>query len=171
MGIAADLQYSFPPPNLVQRLGQRFVSSRGGTWVMARTLPALDTAVGRLTGGRQSVPSIASALPVADLTTTGRKSGLRRTTHLICIPIGDTLALVGTNFGQPLTPDWVANLEANPQASLTFRGASVEVVARPATAAEFEEVMTAAAQIFVGYARYRQRITERRIRIFVLEAA
>jgi hypothetical protein len=29
MGIAADLQYSFPPPNLVQRLGQRFVSSRG----------------------------------------------------------------------------------------------------------------------------------------------
>jgi deazaflavin-dependent oxidoreductase (nitroreductase family) len=171
MGIAADLQYSFPPPNLVQRLGQRIVSSRGGTWVMARTLPALDTALGRLSGGRQSVPGIASALPVADLTTIGRKSGLRRTTHLICIPIGDTLALVGTNFGQPSTPDWVANLEANPQASLTFRGRSVDVLARPATVAEFEEVMTTAARIFVGYARYRQRITGRRVRIFVLEAA
>jgi deazaflavin-dependent oxidoreductase (nitroreductase family) len=48
------------------------------------------------------------------VTTTGRRSGLRRTTHLIAVPYGDTLALLGTNFGQPATPAWALNLEADP---------------------------------------------------------
>jgi len=36
----------------------------------------------------------ARILPPLDLTTTGRRSGLPRTTHLIAIPYEDTLALV-----------------------------------------------------------------------------
>ena len=63
-----------------------------------------------------------TGIPVVDVTTTGRKSGQRRTTHLIAIPYTDTLALIGTNFGQPSTPAWVLNLEADPHARIAYRG-------------------------------------------------
>ena len=43
-------------------------------------------------------PGLFTPLPVVDVTTTGRRSGLRRTSHLIPIPTSDTLALLGTNF-------------------------------------------------------------------------
>ena len=149
---------------------QQVASSRGGAWLLAKTLPHLDDVVGRLSNGRQSIPGLFTGLPVVEVTTTGRRSGLRRTSHLIPIPISDTLALLGTNFGQPATPAWVFNLEADPRASVVFRRASAEVVARPATRAETEEIMATASGIYGGYAKYRQRTRGRRsIRIFVLE--
>ena len=47
-----------------------------------------------------------------------------------------------------------------------------DVVARPATDAEAEEVFALAATFYVGYRNYRQRVGERRrIRVFVLEPA
>ncbi|MGZ5405043.1 MAG: nitroreductase/quinone reductase family protein [Nocardioides sp.] len=53
---------------------------------------------------------------------------------------------------------------------MTYRGTSREVVARPATAADSEEIFTLAATFYVGYRNYRQRIGDRRrIRVFVLE--
>ena len=171
MTIAAELGYAFKPANPFQRLMQAMVSSRPGAWLFSKLLPTLDTAVGRLTGGRHSVPGLLAGLPVIDVTTTGRKSGLRRTTHLISIPVGDTLALLGTNFGQASTPAWVYNLEADPRATVTYRNRSLDVVARPATPSEFDEVMANSAGIYGGYRKYRQRVTGRRIRIFVLEPA
>ena len=89
--------------------------------------------VGRVERGRTSAPAVLAGLPVLDLTTTGRKSGAPRTTHLISVPVGDTLALLGTNFGQGATPAWVLNLEAEPRASVTYKGRTLEVVARPAS--------------------------------------
>ena len=92
MGIAADLDYSFPPPNVFQRLMQQVASSRGGAWLLAKTLPRLDHVVGRLSNGRQSIPGLFTGLPVVDVTTTGRRSGLRRTSHLIAVPdLGHTV--------------------------------------------------------------------------------
>jgi deazaflavin-dependent oxidoreductase (nitroreductase family) len=150
-------------------MGQRFASSRCGAWLFSKTLHRLDDGVGRLSRGRHSVPGFFAGLPVVDVTTTGRRSGLPRTTHLIPIPIGDTLALVGTNFGQPSTPAWALNLEAEPRARVAFRSASREVVARPATEPETEQVMVTASAVYGGYSKYRQRITGRRVRIFVLD--
>jgi deazaflavin-dependent oxidoreductase (nitroreductase family) len=108
---------------------------------------------------------------VVDLTTTGRRSGLRRTSHLIAVPYADTLALLGTNFGQPSTPAWALNLEADPRTTLRHRGASLEAVARPATADEHAAVLAGSAAVYVGYLKYQRRITGRRLRIFVLEPA
>ena len=104
-------------------------------------------------------------------TTTGRKSGLRRTSHLIAVPYADTLALLGTNFGQSGTPAWVLNLEADPRATLTHHGATLEAIARPATDAEQAEVLAGSAAVYGGYLKYQDRITHRRLRIFVLEHA
>lgn len=171
MSFAVDLGYAFKPPNRFQRLVQACAASRPGAWLFSKLLHHLDDAVGRLSGGRHSVPGLLAGLPVIDVTTTGRRSGLRRTTHLISIPVGDTLALLGTNFGQATTPAWVLNLEADPRASVTFRGRTLEVVALPATEAESEAVMAASAGIYGGYRKYRTRITGRRVRIFVLAPA
>ena len=171
MGLADDLGYRLEPANPFQRLVLGFASTRPGAWFFSRTLPHLDDLVGQLSRGRTSVPELLAGLPVVDVTTTGRRSGLRRPTHLIAVPVGDTLALLGTNFGQSATPAWVLNLEADPHATVALHGTTREVVARPASESEFREVLANSAGVYAGYLKYQQRITDRRLRIFVLEPA
>ena len=168
MGLADDLGYRHRRPNAFQRLLQAFASTRPGAWTFSKVLRHLDDVVVRLSKGRTSAPEVLAGLPVLDVTTTGRKSGLRRTTHLIAVPIDDTLALLGTNFGQPSTPAWVLNLEADPQATVTYRGHTLPVVARPATDAERDAVTARSRGIYGGYEKYQQRINGRRVRIFVV---
>ena len=171
MGLADDLGYRLRSPNPFQASIQRFASTRPGAWLFSKVLRHLDDAVGRLTKGRTSAPEVLAGLPVLEMTTTGRKSGLRRTTHLIAVPIGDTLALLGTNFGQPSTPAWVLNLEAEPRSRVTYKQRTCEAVARPANADEQAAVLAGSAQVYGGYLKYQQRITGRRLRIFVLDPA
>ncbi len=148
---------------------QGLASSRPGAWLFSHVLRHLDDAVGRLSGGRTSAPRLLAGIPVLEVTTTGRKSGLRRTSHLIAVPFGDTLALLGTNFGQPRTPAWVLNLEADPRATVTHAGRTAEVRARPATDQEQAAVLAGSARVYGGYLKYQRRITGRRLRIFLLE--
>ena len=171
MSLSADLNYGHRDANAFQRLVQSFSSTRPGAWLFSKFLRHLDEAVMRLTGGKHSAPGLLAGLPVLDLTTTGRKSGQPRTSHLISIPMGDDLALLGTNFGQPKTPAWVLNLESEPRAAVRYRDVTAAVTARPATPAERARVMARAAGIYGGYEKYQQRITGRDVRIFVLESA
>jgi deazaflavin-dependent oxidoreductase (nitroreductase family) len=171
MGLAADLGYHLRRPNAFQRGMQTVASSRPGAWLFSRVLRHLDSVVGRLSRGRTSAPELLAGIPVVDVTTTGRKSGLRRTSHLIAVPYADTLALLGTNFGQPSTPAWVLNLEADPRATLSHHGTTLEAVARPATEEEQAAVLAGSTSVYGGYLKYQRRITGRRLRIFVLEPA
>ncbi len=172
MGLATDLGYSHRTANPLHRATRWFGGTRSGGWVFSRTLRHLDNAVGKLTRGRQSAPGLLAGLAVLDLTTTGRKSGQRRTSHLIAAPFADTIALLGTNFGQESTPAWALNLEADPHATVSYRGTSREVVARLATADEADEIFARGAEFYAGYRNYRQRVGgTRRIRVFVLETA
>ncbi|EAP99044.1 hypothetical protein JNB_02710 [Janibacter sp. HTCC2649] len=169
MGLAQDLAYHHAKANVAQRGVRRFAGSRPGAWLFSHTLRHLDTGIGRLTHGRHSAPSLLSGLAVLSLTTTGRRSGTPRASHLIATPHGGDLALIGTNFGQELTPAWVLNLEANPRATLTYRGISAAVVARAATPEEADEVFRAASTFYPGYGNYRSRIAgRRRVRVFIL---
>jgi hypothetical protein len=120
MGIAADLGYGIPRPNLFQRGVHSFASTRIGAWTFSKLLRHLDDLVGRVSKGRTSAPELLAGLPVLDITTTGRRSGAPRRTHLIAVPYADTLALLGTNFGQRSTPAWVLNLEADPHLTVTI---------------------------------------------------
>ena len=172
MGLAADLDYHHRTANPVHRAGRLLGGTRAGGWLFSRTLRHLDDLVGRLSRGRHSAPGLLTGIAVLDLTTTGRRSGERRTSHLIATPYDGNLALLGTNFGQQSTPAWALNLEADPRATVTYRGTSRDVVARPATPVEAEEVFTLAATFYVGYRHYRRRVGDRRrIRVFVLETA
>ena len=59
-----------------------------------------------------------------------------------------------------------------PKATVRYRNRTAEVTARPATEAEFAQVLASSGSIYQGYRKYQQRIGDRRrLRIFVLEPA
>ena len=171
MGLAEAIGYESRPANAAQRLMQQVASSKPGAWAFSKVLHRADIRLHRWSKGRYTVPTIVAGLPVVMLTTTGAKSGRARTMPLLTIPVGDDLAIIGTNFGQTSTPGWVYNLEADPHATVTYRDREVAVVARAATDDEFDVAFTAAAKVYPGYDKYRRRISGREIRVFVLQPA
>lgn len=144
-------------------------ATRAGSWIFQRTLHRIDRPLYRWTNGRLTAPGLLAGLPVIMVTTTGARSGQLRAMPLAGIPVGEDLAIVGSNFAQPRTPAWVYNLEADARAQVTWRDRVVPVRARPASPAERETVWARGAEVYGGFAAYRRRITERTVRIFVLE--
>lgn len=172
MGLATDLGYSHHTSNPLFRATRAFASTTLGGKVFSRTLRHLDDFVARASKGNKSSVEILAGLAVLDVTTTGRKSGQPRTSHLVAAPYEDDLALLGTNFGQTSTPAWALNLEANPRATVSYRGQTRSAVARPATPEEADRIFELAGDFYPGYQRYRERVGDsRRIRVFVLTEA
>jgi deazaflavin-dependent oxidoreductase (nitroreductase family) len=108
---------------------------------------------------------------VLTITTTGARSGARRTVPLLGVPYGDDIAVIGTRFAQPGTPGWYYNLRANPTAEVTYREKTVRAAAREAGDDERAAIWDRARSIYAGYEAYARRITARKIRIMVLSAA
>lgn len=129
----------------------------------------LDGLVARLSRDRVSLPVVLAGLPVISLTTTGRRSGLPRRTRLIAIPVDETLALLGTNFGRRTTPAWTLNLRANPVATIDHEGTTATVTASPATSEERAAILAAAAARFAGTVSFEERLRDKRpVDVFVL---
>ena len=57
-------------------------------------------------------------VPLLLLTTTGARSGQRRTTPVGYLPDGDRLIIFATRGGSPSNPDWYYNLLAHPEATV-----------------------------------------------------
>jgi deazaflavin-dependent oxidoreductase (nitroreductase family) len=169
MGAMQLLGLEVRPANMVQRGMQRVASTRPAAWVFAKIMHPVDKLLYRMTGGRLTVPGLVAGLPVVMLTTTGARSGQRRTMPLVAIPAGGDLAVIGSNYGQASTPGWVYNLEADPSAEITYRDRSVPVTARRADPTETDHAFERAAEVYPGYAKYRVRADHRDIRVFVLE--
>ncbi|MEV5507811.1 nitroreductase family deazaflavin-dependent oxidoreductase [Streptomyces orinoci] len=159
---------------VVERIVQRVSSSRAFARVGPYFVPALDSAVHRLTGGRAMLS--ARLLPSLVLTSTGARSGLPRRTPLACLPERDAdgaecgWIVIGSNFGRPAHPAWTANLLARPRAEISRRGRQVPVTARLLRGAEREAVWRRVVAFWPPYARYQARV-EREIRLFRLESS
>lgn len=136
---------------------------------MTRLVTPLDRMLHDATKGKVSVTGGLIASPTFLLSTAGAKSGQMRTTPLSAIPVGDELALIGSNGGSGKVPGWAHNLRANPTASVSYNGRIVEVTAREANEYEYEAVFDAAVRIYPGYSAYRQRANHH-IPVFILEA-
>jgi deazaflavin-dependent oxidoreductase (nitroreductase family) len=152
----ADRHYS-----LLNRSIHKFASSRFGAWFGARALHHFDRAFLRLSGNRRTLTSIISGLPVMMLTTTGAKSGQPRSVPLICLrdeqrPGG--YALIASNWGQPHYPAWYYNLKAHPRASGLVDGQAAEYEAYEASGEEYGRFWQSAADTYLGYNLYKQRI-------------
>ena len=169
MGLISELDYEVKDANAIQRVTQKVAASGPGAWVFQRIMYPIDKGLYRLTKGRLTVPGLMAGLPVIMMTTTGAKTGKDRTMPLVGIPMGDDLAVMGSNFGQSSTPGWVYNLRAKPEATVEFGSESVAVAARSATTAETERAFEAGAAFYGGFPKYRQRASHREIEVFVLE--
>ncbi len=169
MGLISELRYEVKDANALQRVTQKVAASGPCAWVFQRTLYPIDKGLYRLTKGRLTVPGLMAGLPVVMLTTTGAKTGKDRTMPLLGIPVGDDIAVIGSNYGQKSTPGWVYNLRAKPEATIAYGSEPIEVTARAATEDETERAFDAGAAFYGGFPKYRQRASHREIEVFVLE--
>jgi deazaflavin-dependent oxidoreductase (nitroreductase family) len=141
----------------------------GALEFMPKLLPqitATDKALQKVTKGRVSILDVAG-LPNLTLTVRGRKSGLPRSTPLLAVPRGDAWLVAGSNFGGPKQPVWVVNLEANPDAQITVKGRTMDVMSRRLEGDEREAAWAHMLTVWPNYDTYAER-TERRIKVFEL---
>jgi deazaflavin-dependent oxidoreductase (nitroreductase family) len=131
-------------------------------------LTPLDRFVHRISGGRYMLSR--GMVPTLMLTTTGAKSGQPRTVPLACIPDGDTIYLVGSNFGREHHPAWTGNLLKTPQAEVSYEGDTFPVEARLLTDDEKTAVWPKVLEIWPTYDRYVAR-SGRNLRVFRLQRA
>ena len=78
----------------------------------------------RANGGKVGGPF--EGAPLLLLTTTGAKSGQRRTSPLMYMPDNNRMIIFASKAGAPTNPDWYHNLVAHPEATIevgteTFR--------------------------------------------------
>jgi deazaflavin-dependent oxidoreductase (nitroreductase family) len=102
------------------------------------------------------------------LTTTGRKSGEKRTTPLIYGRRGDDVVLVASDGGAPTHPPWYLNLKADPDVEVRIKGERFKARARDATPEERPELWRTMAGYHPPYDEYERR-TDREIPVIVLE--
>jgi deazaflavin-dependent oxidoreductase (nitroreductase family) len=105
------------------------------------------------------------------LTTTGRKTGEKRTSMLTS-PISDAnrVVLIASYGGGPKHPQWYLNLQANPKVELTRRGTTSEWIARTASPEERAELWPQVTATYKGYAGYQEK-TDREIPVVIFTPA
>jgi F420H(2)-dependent quinone reductase len=123
----------------------------------------------RISGGRIRRSFLfTGGMPILVLTTTGRKSGQRRSTPVGYLKHGKAFAVLASNAGNDRSPAWWLNLQADPSAEILADRARVAVKARRADAAEEKALWSEFARLNPGFDEYRN-LTERRIPVVLLE--
>jgi F420H(2)-dependent quinone reductase len=111
---------------------------------------------------------LAGGQPVLALTTTGRRSGRRRTTTVAYVRDGDAYAVGALNLSSDHHPAWCLNLLADPRGWIDVDGRRRRVRAREATGDEAERLWTR----FAGQQpqiRHARAIARRQVPLMVLE--
>ena len=145
---------------------QKVAGSKLFADIGSKVVPPIDRLVSKLTGGRIVIS--AGMVPSLVLTVKGRKSGQPRRTPLATLPVDGGFLVVGSNFGKEDHPAWTGNLMANPEASVSFKGKDIRVVAHLLDADEKKEVWPKLLEIWPTYDRYVER-SGRDLRVFKLE--
>jgi deazaflavin-dependent oxidoreductase (nitroreductase family) len=104
------------------------------------------------------------------LTTTGAKSGQRRVSPLAYFRIDGKLIIIGSFAGAAVSPAWVHNLRANPQAHVEVGTEEFDVTASELTSAEREQLFPKVTAAAPGFAEYQAK-TSRVIPLFELHRA
>ncbi len=134
--------------------------------VLIKWMTAANTWVYRATGGRLGNRFLRGA-PVCLITTTGRKSGQKRTVALIYLEDGDRVVLVASKGGMEHHPQWYLNMETNPDVEVEIGTTITPMRARRASDAEKAEYWPRLLEIYPDYADYQAR-TKRNIPVMIL---
>ncbi len=104
------------------------------------------------------------------VTTTGRRTGQRRTTPMMFHPDGDRLLLIASNMGAPRHPEWYLNLEADPHVTVEVGAETYEATAVPATGDERERLWSTLKETYPFFADH-EAATDRVIPVVVVTRA
>ncbi len=129
---------------------------------------ALAVSLYRRTKGRVGATVVGGDTPVLLLTSTGRKTGVRRTRPLGYYRDGTRFVLCGSNGGSDTTPAWTLNLRSNPTATIEVGADSMTVTASEAAGDEYERLWKAFTTANPNYLRYLDK-TRRKLPLVVLE--
>jgi len=119
----------------------------------------------KLSGGR-----IGGRIHKADvllLTTTGRKTGKKRTTPLLYVRDGNRLVIIASNGGRPIDPSWWMNLKRNPIAMVQVKSLKETIYAQRAIGSEKERLWRLMTNVYPAYDNYLKK-TDRDIPVVVL---
>ncbi len=119
----------------------------------------------RETGGE--VGYIWNGVPTLLLTSTGRRTGQKRTSALIFGRDADDYLVVASMGGAPSHPMWYLNLQANPEATIQVQAETLAVVAHTASVAEKPRLWKIVTDVWPNYDVYQSR-TDRDIPVVVL---
>jgi len=97
--------------------------------------------------------------PVLLLTSTGAKSGERRTTPVVYQPDGERMVIFASKAGAAENPAWYHNLRANPTATVEVGTDTVEVEAIVTEGDERERLFSKQKQLMPQFADYEQKTT------------
>ncbi len=106
--------------------------------------------------------------PLVLLTTTGARTGQRRTTPVVCLPADGRLYVFASKAGAPSHPDWYRNLVAHPEVTVEYGAETFTARATPLEGAERDRVYAEQAARLPNFADY-QAATERVIPVVALD--
>ena len=109
-------------------------------------------------------------IPVALLTTTGRKSGQPRVSPLYFLRDGDRVIVAASKVGAEKNPMWYLNLKADPKVSVQIKREVLDLTARDASEEERAKYWPQLVKMYPSYEDY-QSWTDRIIPLVVCEPA
>lgn len=120
----------------------------------------------RANGGK--VGGVWEGRPLILLTTTGAKSGKRRTRPMMYLPDGDRLLVFASKGGAPTNPAWYHNLLAHPEVTVEVGTETYEANATVLKGEERDRLFARQAELYPQFGQYQARTT-RKIPVIALE--
>jgi len=137
------------------------LGARGLRWAGKLNVPLYRWSGGRI-GGK------VNRAPVLLLTTTGRRSGQKRTAPVVYLADGESAVVINTNAGNAKVPAWSLNLQANPEAEVERGRRRYPVRARIAEGEERADLWRRHNEQYAGFDDYQVKL-EREALVIVLE--
>ncbi len=120
----------------------------------------------RANGGK--VGGMWEGKPLLLLTTTGAKSGQRRTNPTMYLRDGDRLLVFASRGGTPTNPDWYYNLLAHPEVTVEVGSETYAATATVLSGEERDRLYAKQAGLYPQFAEYQAKTT-RQIPVIALE--
>jgi F420H(2)-dependent quinone reductase len=146
----------------------KFMETAFGDFAV-KWMSRINTFMYRRNGGK-GLGGTFQGIPVALLTTTGRKTGEPRISPLYFHRDGDRVIVAASRGGSDKNPMWYLNLKADPKVTVQIRDEILELTAREATEDERNLYWPKLVEMYPTYEDY-QSWTDRKIPLVVCEPA
>lgn len=134
----------------------RLGHTKAFAWLIRHVFTHTDEVLYRLSRGRLVTPGPV-LWPTLLLTTTGRRSGKRRTVPLHYIREGERIGVATENVGMDRPAFWARNLEANPEATVRLGGEVIRCRATRAATEEQDRIWSGLAANWPAFDTYAER--------------